>query len=89
MKYETSLIHSISPLIRLGGSAKAEAKIQQYRLCLCRSGSRKKGGGGAVNSYFPGTGLDERCVAGKKYSSYTAAAASAEKTAQIHINAFD
>lgn len=47
------------------------------------------GVGAAINSYFPGIGLDERCVAAKKYSSYIAAAASVEKTAQIHINAFD
>lgn len=45
--------------------------------------------GVAVNSYFPGTGPDERCVAAKKYSWYIAAAASMEKTAQIHINGFD
>lgn len=91
MKYEASLIHSISPLIRQGGSAKAKAKIRQYRLSLCRSGRNKRGVGEAVNSYFPGTGPDERCVAAKKYSWYIAAAAAAsmEKTAQIHINGFD
>lgn len=90
MKYGASLIHSISPLIRQGGSAKAKAKIWQYHLSLCRSGSSKsRGGWAAVNSYFPSTGPDERCVAAKKYSWYIAAAASMEKTAQIHINGFD
>lgn len=89
MKYGASFIHSISPLIRQGGSAKAKAKIRQYRLSLCRSGRNKRGVGTAVNSYFPSTGLDERCVAAKKYSCYIAAAARTEKTAQIHINGFD
>lgn len=89
MRYETSLIHLISPLIRSGGSAKAEAKIRQYRSSLCRSGRNKRAVGAAVNSHFPGIGLDERCVAAKKYSGYIAAAAWVEKTAQIHINGFD
>lgn len=43
---------------------------------------------GVGAAIFPGTGLDERSLTAKKYSSYIAAA-SMDKTAQIHINGFD
>lgn len=87
-----SLSHSFDiPTNKAGRFSQGQSKKSGNITCLYVEVAGVKVGGGwaAVNSYFPSTGPDERCVAAKKYSWYIAAAASMEKTAQIHINGFD